>query len=144
MSSQDRVDPFQIRQESGLGGRWPLRWRPGTSVEGGTWFWPSGFRVYPFWPLLKKNTFPIPAPGWLPTFPAIQGNTIILVYSNEPWHKKYGKLMKTRFHEVEHESKMQLHKTHSHTSERRGCEADKKRNKKGQDRKPIRKGQGNC
>ena len=31
----------------GLGGRWPIRWRPGTSVEGGTRFWPSGFRVYP-------------------------------------------------------------------------------------------------
>ena len=47
MSSQNRVDPFQIRPESGLGGRWPIRWRPGTSVEGGTRFWPSGFRVYP-------------------------------------------------------------------------------------------------
>ena len=47
MSSQNRVDPFQIRLESGLGGRWPIRWRPGTSVEGGTRFWPSGFRVYP-------------------------------------------------------------------------------------------------
>ena len=47
MISLNRVDPFQIRPESGLGGRWPIRWRPGTSVEGGTWFWPSGFRVYP-------------------------------------------------------------------------------------------------
>ena len=47
MSSQNRVDPFQIRPESGLGGRWPIIWRPGTSVEGGTRFWPSGFRVYP-------------------------------------------------------------------------------------------------
>ena len=47
MSSQSRVDPFEIRPESGLGGRWPMRWRPGTSVEGGTRFWPSGFRVYP-------------------------------------------------------------------------------------------------
>ena len=47
MSSQNRVDPFQIRPESGLGGRWPIRWCPGTSVEGGTRFWPSGFRVYP-------------------------------------------------------------------------------------------------
>ena len=47
MSSQNRVDPFQVRPESGLGGRWPIKWRPGTSVEGGTRFWPSGFRVYP-------------------------------------------------------------------------------------------------
>ena len=46
MSSQNRVDPFQIRPESGLGGRWPVRWCPGTNVEGGTRFWPSGFRVY--------------------------------------------------------------------------------------------------
>ena len=47
MSSQNRVDPFEIRSEPDLGGRWPMRWRPGTSVEGGTPFWPSGFRVYP-------------------------------------------------------------------------------------------------
>ena len=47
MSSQNRVDPFQIRPESGLSGRWPIRWRHGTSVEGGTRFWPLGFRVYP-------------------------------------------------------------------------------------------------
>ena len=47
MSSQNRVDPFQIRPKSGLGGRWLIRWRPGTSVEGGTRFSPSGFRVYP-------------------------------------------------------------------------------------------------
>ena len=47
MSSQNRVDPFEVWPESGLGGRWPMRWRPATSVEGGTRFWPSGFRVYP-------------------------------------------------------------------------------------------------
>ena len=46
MSSQIRVDPFQIRPESGLGGRWPIKWLPGTAVEGGTPFWPSSFRVY--------------------------------------------------------------------------------------------------
>ena len=34
MSSQNRADPFEIRPESGLGGRWPMRWRPGTSVKG--------------------------------------------------------------------------------------------------------------
>ena len=44
MSSQNRVDPFQILPETGLGGRWPKRW---TSVEGSTRLWPSGFRVYP-------------------------------------------------------------------------------------------------
>ena len=31
--------------------------------------------------------------------------------------QKYGKFVETRFHEVEHESKMRLLKTHSHTSE---------------------------
>ena len=46
------MDPFEIRPESGLSGRWPIRWRPGTSVEGGTRFWPSGFR---FWPLSYNN-----------------------------------------------------------------------------------------
>ena len=47
VSSQNRVDPFQIRPGSGLGGRWPITWRPGTSVEGGTWFWPSSFPLHP-------------------------------------------------------------------------------------------------
>ena len=47
VSSQNRVYPFQIRPKSGLGGRSPIRWRPGTNVEGGTRFWPSSFRVYP-------------------------------------------------------------------------------------------------
>ena len=47
VSSQNRVYPFQIRPKSGLGGRSPIRWRPGTNVEGGTRFWSSGFRVYP-------------------------------------------------------------------------------------------------
>ena len=56
MSSQKRVDPFQTRPESGPGGRWPITWRPGTSVEGGTRFWPSDFRVYPILAIaLLKN-----------------------------------------------------------------------------------------
>ena len=38
--------------------------------------------------------------------------------------------METRFHELEHDSKMRLLKTHSHTSERRDYEADKKRQEK--------------
>ena len=41
--------------------------------------------------------------------------------------QEYGKIMETRFHETEHESNMRLLKTHSHTSERRDCEADNKR-----------------
>ena len=36
-----------------------------------------------------------------------------------------GFLWKPRFHELEHEWKMRLLKTHSHTSERQGYEADK-------------------
>ena len=48
------MDPFQVRPESGLGGRWPIKWRPGTSVEGGTRFWPSGFRVYPILAIALK------------------------------------------------------------------------------------------
>ena len=38
--------------------------------------------------------------------------------------------METRFHELEHESKMRLLKIYSHISERRGYEADKKRQEK--------------
>ena len=38
-----------------------------------------------------------------------------------------GKIVETRFHELEHESKIRLLKTHSHTSERRDYEADKER-----------------
>ena len=41
------MDSFQIRREQGRGGRSPITWRPETSVEGGTRFWPSGLRVYP-------------------------------------------------------------------------------------------------
>ena len=38
--------------------------------------------------------------------------------------------MQTRFHELEHESKAQLFKTHSNTSETRGYEAHKERQEK--------------
>ena len=55
MSSQNGVDSFEIRPESGLGGRWPIRWRPWTSVEGRTRFWPSGFRVHPIRPFLRNK-----------------------------------------------------------------------------------------
>ena len=44
--------------------------------------------------------------------------------------QKYGKLMETRLYELEHESKMRLLKTHPHTSERQGYEADKARQQK--------------
>ena len=37
---------------------------------------------------------------------------------------------KSRFHQLEHESKTRLLKTHSHTSERLGYEARKKREEK--------------
>ena len=71
------------------------------------------------------NTFPIPAPpGEYRSFRAIQA------YSDEPYVQKYGKFLETRFHELEHESKMRLLKTHTHTSGRRGYEADKERQEK--------------
>ena len=41
--------------------------------------------------------------------------------------KNMGNSWKPGFHELEYESKMRLFKTHSHTSERRGCQADNKR-----------------
>ena len=41
--------------------------------------------------------------------------------------QKYGKFVQTQFHELEHELKMRLLKTHSHTSERRDHEADRER-----------------
>ena len=44
--------------------------------------------------------------------------------------QKNGKFVETRFHELEHESKMRLLKTHSHTSERRDYEDDKERQEK--------------
>ena len=44
--------------------------------------------------------------------------------------QKYGNFMETRFRELEHESNMRFLKTHSHTSERRGYEADKERQEK--------------
>ena len=55
--------------------------------------------------------------------------------------QKYGKIVETRFHEQEHESKTGLLKIHSRISERRGYESDKKLNKKWKERRPIRQGQ---
>ena len=51
-------------------------------------------------------------PGDYRRFKVIQG-TITLAHSDEPYTQKYGKFMKTRFHELEHESDMRLLKTHS-------------------------------
>ena len=48
--------------------------------------------------------------------------------------------MEVRFHELEHEAKMRLLKTHSHTSERRDYEADKKCLAKVKERRPSREG----
>ena len=45
--------------------------------------------------------------------------------------QKYGKIVETRLHELYIESKMQLLKTHSHASERRGYEAVKERQERG-------------
>ena len=44
--------------------------------------------------------------------------------------QKYGQFVATRFDKLEHESKLWLLKTHSHTSEWRGYEANKKRQEK--------------
>ena len=41
--------------------------------------------------------------------------------------QKNEKFVETRFPELEHVSKVRLLKNHSHTSERRGYEADKER-----------------
>ena len=60
----------------------------------------------------------------------IQGNTITLAHPDEPHMQKYGKFVETRFHKLEHESKILLLKSHPHTSERRGYETDKKRQEK--------------
>ena len=49
--------------------------------------------------------------------------------------QKYGQIMEVRFHELEHEAKMRLLKTHSHTSERRDYEADKERQDQGERKK---------
>ena len=51
--------------------------------------------------------------------------------------------MEARFHELEHESEMRLLKTHCHTPERRGYEADQQHQEKKEIRRPIRKGQKN-
>ena len=55
--------------------------------------------------------------------------------------QKYGKFMETRFHELEHESKVLL-KTHSHTSERREYEAGKERQEKRQRKEAYPYGTG--
>ena len=44
--------------------------------------------------------------------------------------QNYGKFVEARFHELEHESKMRLLKTHFHTSERQGNEASNIRQKR--------------
>ena len=87
MSSQNRVDPIEIRPESGLGGRWPMRWRPGTSVEGGSRFWPSGFRVYPILAIahnfLKNKPNIIKVAG---NYPAFCGTHIPTLTLHPPQH----------------------------------------------------------
>ena len=74
-------------------------------------------------------------------FKFIQGNNITLAHCDEPYMQKYGKIMDTRFHEllIDHESKTRLLKTQSHTSERRGYEADEadKERQEKSDRKKV-------
>ena len=72
------------------------------------------------------------SPGNYRPFKVIQDNTITLAHSDGPYVQKHGKIHGTRFHELEHELKMRLFKTHSHTSERIGYETDKKRQEKKQ------------
>ena len=76
-------------------------------------------------------------PGGYRPFKVIQGNIVKLAHSDEPYMQKYGKLMENRFHELEHVSKVRLLKTHFHTSEQRGYEADRERQEKGKQRKLI-------
>ena len=58
--------------------------------------------------------------------------------------QKYGKnSWKPRFHELEHVSKMRVLKTRSDTSERRGYEADKKRQVKRGRKEAYPKGEKN-
>ena len=65
------------------------------------------------------------------SFQVFQGNTITLAHFDEPYPvcnmKKYREFVETRFHKLEHESKMRLLKTYSRTSEQLGNEAEKKR-----------------
>ena len=70
-------------------------------------------------------------PGNYPAFNLIQGSIITLTHSDEPYMQKYmGDSWKPRFHELGHESKKRLLKTHSHTSERQGNEGGKVRKQK--------------
>ena len=55
--------------------------------------------------------------------------------------RNMGILCKPRFHELEHKSKMRLLKIHTHTCERRGYEAEKERQVKVKEKRPIRTGQ---
>ena len=56
-------------------------------------------------------------PGNYRAFSLFQGSIITPAHSDESYMQNYGKFMETRFNEPEHESKMRLLKTHSHTSE---------------------------
>ena len=70
-------------------------------------------------------------PGNYRSFRVIQGDTITLAHSDEPYMHKYNKFGETPIPRTrEHESKMRVLKTHSHTSERRDYEADKERQEK--------------
>ena len=55
---------------------------------------------------------------------------------------KIGEFTETRFHEVDHESKMRLLKTHSHTSGQQGSEAEKERQETRKERGSASKAKG--
>ena len=97
--------------------------------------------------LSNTNTNPntcAPGGNYRP-YQIIHGNAITLAHSDElhVYAEIWENSWKRRFHELERESKTRLLKTHSHTSERRGYEADKEFQVKREERRPVRKGQKN-
>ena len=103
------------------------RWKTETGLVASPWTpgFPSKIRLSS-----NTNTISVPAPRWLAVIKVIQGNAITPAHSDEPYMQKYRKFMETRFHELEHEFKRRLLKTHSHTAERRVYESDKERQQK--------------
>ena len=84
----------------------------------------------------NTNAIPIPVPTKLPAFQGYSrqcrytiGSPLKRAVYAEIWEK----LWKSRFQELEHESKMRLLKTHSHTFGRRGYDADKEGRVKGKE-----------
>jgi len=68
----------------------------------------------------------------------------ILKWCRTLYARKCAKLEENPVPGTRDESKIRLRKTHSHTSNRRGDKAEKERQDKGQERRPILKGRENC